>query len=143
MKRTYKPLLLALSGLALLILGIVLIRAISQPEGMLRSLPYLCVGIGCGLLGHGAGDLLVRRADRADPEGAAQRAIAQNDERNRMIAQCAKAKAYDAMLPVFGALMLAFALMGVDMLAVLLLATAYLLVCGYSIYCRIKLDKTM
>ena len=37
---------------------------------------------------------------------------------------------------VFGALMIAFALMGVDMIAVLLLVFAYLFVQGYAIYYR-------
>ncbi|WP_300281858.1 hypothetical protein [uncultured Subdoligranulum sp.] len=44
---------------------------------------------------------------------------------------------------VFGALLLAFALMQVDLTAVLLLVGAYLLVQGYAVYCRIRLEKEM
>lgn len=44
---------------------------------------------------------------------------------------------------VFGALMVSFALMGVDMIAVLLLVFAYLLVHGYAIYYRFRLEQEM
>ena len=44
---------------------------------------------------------------------------------------------------VFGALMVSFALMGVDMIAVLLLVFAYLLVHGFEIYYRLKFDREM
>lgn len=60
-----------------------------------------------------------------------------------MIANCAKAKAYDVMTYVFGALMIAFALMGVDMIPVLLFVFVYLFVQGYAIYYRCKYEKEM
>ena len=55
----------------------------------------------------------------------------------------AKAKAYDMMIFVFGSLLLAFALMGIDVIAVLLTTFAYLFVVGYGIYYRCKFDKEM
>ncbi|HYF75143.1 MAG TPA: hypothetical protein VD757_01040, partial [Candidatus Nitrosocosmicus sp.] len=69
--------------------------------------------------------------------------IDRHDERNIAIGNRAKAKAYDMMIYVFGALLLAFALMDVDMTALLLLVFAYLFVVGYGIYYRIKYDKEM
>lgn len=39
--------------------------------------------------------------------------------------------------------MLAFALMGTDMVAVLMLVFAYLFVIGYGIFYRVKYDKEM
>ena len=69
--------------------------------------------------------------------------IEKNDERNIMIANKAKGKAFDRMTYIFGALMVSFALMDVDMTAVLLLVFAYLLVHGFSIYYRMKFDKEM
>lgn len=69
--------------------------------------------------------------------------IAINDERNIAIANRAKGKAFDRMTFVFGALMVSFALMGVDMIAVLLLVFAYLLVHGYAIYYRFRLEQEM
>lgn len=47
------------------------------------------------------------------------------------------------MTYVFGALMLSFALMAVDMIAVLLLVFAYLFVQGAAIYYHSKLEKEM
>ena len=44
---------------------------------------------------------------------------------------------------VFGALILSFGLMGVDMIALLLLVFAYLFVHGFAIYYRFKFDKEM
>ena len=64
--------------------------------------------------------------------------IEKNDERNIMIANKAKGKAFDMMTYIFGALMVSFALMDVDMTALLLLVFAYLFVHGFSIYYRIK-----
>lgn len=60
-----------------------------------------------------------------------------------MIANCAKAKAYEMMVYVFGALMISFALMRVDMIVILLLVFAYLFVVAYGIYYRVKYDKEM
>ena len=69
--------------------------------------------------------------------------IEQKDERNIAIQSQAKAKAYDLMIFVFGALMIALALMNVDMMVILMFVISYLFVIGYSVYCRIKYDKEM
>ncbi len=69
--------------------------------------------------------------------------INENDERNIAIANRAKAKAYDMMVFVFGALMLSYALMDTDMVASLMLVFAYLFVIGYGIFYRVKYDKEM
>ena len=69
--------------------------------------------------------------------------IEENDERNIAISNKAKGKAFDMMTYVYGALMVSFALMGVDMSALLLLVFAYLFVHGFGIYYRIKFDKEM
>ena len=47
------------------------------------------------------------------------------------------------MIYVFGALMISFALMEVDMVVILLLVFAYLFVVAYGIYYRYKYDKKM
>ena len=69
--------------------------------------------------------------------------IEQKDERNIALSNQAKAKAYDMMIFVFGAVMVSYALMGLDLVAILMLVTAYLFVVGYGIFCRCKLDKEM
>lgn len=107
------------------------------------TLPYVCIGIGSGLFGHGMGSILSRRAMQNNPQMRKQMEIEQNDERNIAIANRAKGKAFDMMTFVFGALMISFALMGADLAAVLLLVSAYLFVHGYALYCRCRYEKEM
>lgn len=77
------------------------------------------------------------------PDIEKQIEIDQKDERNITIARRAKAKAYNIMIPVFGALLLTFALMGVDLIIVLLSVSAYLFIVFYGIYYRFKYDREM
>lgn len=130
-------------GVLLLALGVYWIKTVADPQGVMRALPYVCVGIGSGLFGHGMGHILSEQAIRSNPALKQQMDIAINDERNIAIANRAKGKAFDRMTFVFGALMVSFALMGVDMIAVLLLVFAYLLVHGYAIYYRFRLEQEM
>lgn len=130
-------------GIILLAIGLFLVKKFVEPQGILRALPYICVGIGCGVFGHGMGNVLSRRAIKNNPDVEKQIIIDRNDERNLAITNRAKAKAYDMMTFVFSALLLSFALMGIDMVAVLLLVFAYLFVEGYGIYYRCKYDKEM
>lgn len=89
------------------------------------------------------GNIISERAVRSNPEIQKKLEIEKNDERNIAIANRAKGKAYDMMTFVYGALMVSFALMGIDMIAVLLLVFAYLLVHGFALYYRFKFDKEM
>lgn len=130
-------------GLLLLVVGLSLIKISNDPQGVIRALPYVCIGIGCGLFGHGMGNVISERAINSDPELKKKLDIEKNDERNVAIANRAKGKAFDMMTFVFGALMLSFALIGIDMVAVLLLVFAYLLVHGFALYYRFKFDKEM
>ena len=106
-------------------------------------LPYLCIGVGCGLFGQGAGELLAARAVKGDPALQRRLEVERADERNRAIADRAKGKAFDRMTFVYGALMLTFALMEVELAAVLLLVAAYLFVEFSVVYYRCKLEKQM
>lgn len=140
MKENKKDLLCILLGVLLLGAAALLLRL---DLAALRALPFVCLGVGAGLLGRGVGQLAQRRALQGDLELARQQAIEVGDERNIQLAQRAKARAYDLMVFVFGALLLAFALMQVDLAAILLLVGGYLLVQGYAVYCRIQLEKEM
>ena len=142
MKRA-KNVWLSVLGFALIAAGIYLIRTVPDPQGILRALPFLLVGFGCGIFGHGLGDLLAKKAVQSDPAMARQLEIAQTDERNVMIGSMAKAKGYDMMTYVFGALMVAFALMGAPWTVIIPMVIAYLFVHGYAIYFRVKLEKEM
>lgn len=143
MKKNWKDYCFVIIGILLLGIGLFCIKIISDPQGIMQTLPYICVGLGCGVFGHGIGNIVGERAIANSPEIKKQLDIDKNDERNIEIANCAKAKAYDMMIYVFGALMICFPLMGVDRVVVLLLVFAYLFVVAYGIYYRFKYDKEM
>lgn len=130
-------------GILLLVGGLVLIKLVNMPQGVFIALPYICIGVGCGIFGHGMGDLINLRLMSNHPDIKKQMEIEQKDERHIAIQNHAKARAYDLMIFVFGALMICFALMNVDMMAILMLVSSYLFIIGYSVYCRVKYEKEM
>ena len=132
-----------LLGLALLAAGVILLLMIPDPQGVMQALPYVCIGLGCGLFGHSMDGILISRAVKNSPDLKKRMDVEARDERNVMLVSRAKAKAFDGMLYLFGALLLAFALMGVQTAAVLLLAATYLLVLGLGAYYRVKLEKEL
>lgn len=132
-----------LLGLVLLAVGVILLLMIPNPQGVMRALPYVCIGLGCGLFGHSMDGILISRAVKNSPDLKKRMDVEARDERNVMLVSCAKAKAFDGMLYLFGVLLLAFALMGVQTAAVLLLAAFYLLVLGLGVYYRVKLEKEL
>ncbi|NCB50549.1 MAG: hypothetical protein EOM54_01525 [Clostridia bacterium] len=138
-----KDSIFVLFGLILAAGGLVLIKIIPDPQGIMQALPYICLGVGCGVFGQGMGNILGRMAARKAPGEAKKIEIEANDERNIAIANRAKARAYDIMIFVFGALMLSFALMGTDLMEVLLLSFAYLFVVFSGVYYRAKYEKEM
>lgn len=134
---------LTVIGFVLIVAGLCYLKSSSTPEGIMIALPYICISIGCGAFGHGIGELISKRATKNIPDIAKQIEIEKHDERNIEIANRAKGKAYDAMIYIFGALLVSFALMGFEVYKVLMLAFAYFLVVGISIYYRCKFDKEM
>lgn len=142
-KVSYRDYLLTGLGLLLLALGIYLVKIAGVSDKLPLTFSYLSIGIGCGIFGHGVGNLLLSRSIKNSSEIQKQIAIARKDERNLMIMYRAKAKAYDFMIYLFAALIIALALLGIDITALLLLILAYLLVQGYGVYYRIKFDKEM
>lgn len=143
MKKNVINALTLVVGLALLGAGLYLLKTVFAPTGVMLALPYVFIGLGCGMFGQGVSGFVNRAVLKKNPEIAKQQEIEQKDERNQEIANRAKAKAYDAMVFVFGALMVAFALMGLDLVPVLLLVGAYLYVVGVGLYYRFKLEKEL
>ena len=135
--------LTALVGILLIAVGLVLLKRFAEPDGILLALPYVCVGVGCGAFGHGVGNIIGIRALKNSPARQKQMEIDQHDERNVLISNRAKGKAYDLMVFVFGALMVSFAMMGVELVVILLMVCAYLFVVGYGVYYRCKYEKEM
>lgn len=137
-----KSIMGAATGAVLLAAGYFLVVRNMLPEEA-RAVAFAMVGLGCGLFGHGVGALSAQRAAKKNPEAHRQFEIEQQDERNVVLSNAAKARAYDVMVFVFGALMFAFAMMGVDMMQVLLFVAAYLFVVGCNIFYRFKYEKEM
>jgi len=143
MNKTILSYLITVVGIFLLAVGVYFIKTIEDPQGLLRALPYICVGLGSGMFGLGMGEIVLRYAMKHSPAAAKQLEIEKKDERNRAIANRAKAKAYDMMVFVLGALITAIALMAIDLTVVLLLVFAYLFIIGYGVYYRLKYFKEM
>lgn len=141
MKSKAKEIVFVMAGLLLAAVGFAMLRG--MPEAWGGPLPYLCLGIGAGAFGWGSGELLKQRALQGDPALEKQLEIETRDERNVALANRAKARAFDAMLYVFGALMLAFAFMKANLTLILLLVGAYLLVLGISVYYYIRYSREM
>ena len=135
--------LMTLGGAVLAVGGLVLAKLSAESQGLLRTLPFVMLGIGCGAFGGGLGELIQMWTLRGHPEIRKQMEIDEQDERNMAIANRAKAKAYDAMIFVFAAVMLSFALMEIDMAAILLLVCSYLFVVGIGCYYRVRYDREM
>ncbi|MNB85172.1 hypothetical protein D3C81_210200 [compost metagenome] len=129
-------------GIILLVLGLVAVKIDLLPDAA-QAVPYVLVGIGSGMFGHGMGEILRKRSLKNRPDLQREIEIAEKDERNIAVGNRAKAKAYDVMIYVFGALLLAFALMGTDLAEVLLLTASYLFVIGYGVFCRVKYEREM
>lgn len=143
MKKNSLDYVLIIVGAMLLGIGLYLVKCLTNPQGVMLALPYVFIGIGCGVFGHGMGNVISRRALKNSPDIQKQIEVDKSDERNIAILNRAKSRAYDMMVFIFGALMISFALMGVDMIAVLLLVFAYLLVIGSAVYYRCKFEKEM
>jgi len=130
-------------GVIIFVTGLVLIKSMPDAQGIMRVLPYLCVGIGTGLFGQNLGEILKNAALKKEPQVAKQIEVEAKDERNIAITNKAKAKSYDLMMMVFPALMLAYALMQVDMSMILTFVAAYLFIVFSNIYYLNKYQKEM
>lgn len=130
-------------GLLILGIGLYSIKTITEAEGIMKTLPYMGIGLGCGIFGYGMGEIISRGIIENHPETNNQIKIEKQDERNIAIGNLAKAKAYNMMIFIYGALILTFAFLGIDIIFVLLLAFVYIFVIGYYIYYRIKYEKEM
>lgn len=135
-----KSTIVTVIGLIIFVAGLLAVKHFDLGN---QTAPYLCIGLGCGVFGQGLGELITRRSEKRHPEIARQREIEKNDERNIALRDRAQAKAYRMMIPVFGALFLAFALMNVELRVILLLVAAYLYICGCSVYYNIRYGKEM
>jgi len=138
-----KYIVLSVFGLLILIVGLVLVKTLPDTTGIMRALPYICVGVGTGLFGGNLGTSIKIYILNKNPDIAKKVEIEAKDERNIAISNKAKAKAYDLMQIVFPALILAFALMQIDIYALLVIIVAYLFVSFSVAYYVNKFNKEM
>lgn len=140
MKHT-KNILVTIIGICLYGAGLYFMKSIEIPIGIMKTLPYILVGIGCGAFGYGIGEVLSKAAADKNPDLAKKMNIQMMDERNIMIEHMSKAKGYDMMTFVFAGLLLAYALMNVSFVIIIPFAIAYLFIHLYSVTFRIKSSK--
>ena len=126
----------AVMGAAVLALGLFLMSRMSA------ALPGVLTGLGAGALGAGLSVVLTEALSRKYPDMAGK-TVEQQDERNVAINNRAKARAYDLMVYVFGALMVTFALMDASVTMILLLIGAYMIVVACRIGFAAHYNKTM
>ena len=69
--------------------------------------------------------------------------IDKNDERNILIAEKSKAKAYDLIIYLVAAMLIIFSLMGVDKSAIITIVAIYLSIHIYALYWRSKFENKM
>lgn len=136
---------IVLSAIGVTVFSVGLVLVILRPEanGILKILPQLCVGLGAGIFGGNLGTLIKNKALLKNPQAAKQLEVEQKDERNQIISNKAKARAFDIMLYVYAAVLLVFSLVQVDRYVILILVTVYLFFIGINIYYLCKYHKEM
>lgn len=142
-KSIERYLVYSLIGFIILAAGAILAKLTRDAQGIMQTLPYIFIGIGAGVFGQNLGTAFNIHAMKKAPQVAKQKEIEEKDERNIAIRNKAKAKAYDLMVMVFGALMMAFALMQVSRVVVLAIVIAYLFVVFSNVYFISKYHKEM
>lgn len=139
-KNNVKSTVFTVIGLFLLAAGLLSVKMLDIGD---QAAPYLCIGLGCGVFGQSFGDIITCWSEKRHPEIRRQREIEESDERNIALRDKAQAQAYRIMVPAFGALVMAFGLMEVELRVLLLLVAAYLYICGSSVYYSVKYRKEM
>ena len=94
-KRRRQGWMLFLAGLLLLAGAWLLLKLLPGLDTTpWRAVPFLCLGVGCGLFGGGTGELLAVQAMKKHPELQKQNEIAERDERNVAIGNLAATRAF-------------------------------------------------
>ena len=138
-----KNILLSFLGVVLVALGLYIYQKTLGMDKTVVVIPYIFIAIGCGILGHFTGNLIQYYSTKNNEELKRQIEIEKNDERNVLIAEKSKAKAYDLMIYLFAAMLIIFSLMGADKLQILVLVAIYLSLQIYALYWKCKFESRM
>ena len=140
-KNVVKACFLAFLGIGLVVVGFLFHNKNVSTDKMIAIIPYIFIGVGCGIFGHFMGNLIKYFSIKNHEELERQIQIDKNDERNILIAEKSKAKAYDLMIYLFASLLIIFSLMGVDKLAIIMIVAIYLSIQIYALYWRYKFES--
>ena len=138
-----KYLVYSLIGAIILALGAVLGKFTRNAEGIMQTLPYILIAIGAAIFGNNLSTAFNIHAIKKDPQLGKHNDITEKDERNVVIRNKAKSKAYDFMVMAFGILIIGFALMQINMAIILAIIIVYILVILSNFYFTIKYHKEM
>ena len=138
-----KNILLSFLGVVLVALGLYIYQKTLGMDKTVVAIPYIFIAIGCGIFGHFTGKLIQYYSTKGNEELKRQIEIEKNDERNVLIAEKSKAKAYDLMIYLFAAMLIIFSLMGADKLQILVLVAIYLSLQIYALYWKSKFESRM
>ena len=138
-----KNILLSFLGVVLVALGLYIYQKTLGMDKTVVVIPYIFIAIGCGILGHFTGNLIQYYSTKNNEELKRQIEIEKNDERNVLIAEKSKAKAYDLMIYLFAAMLIIFSLMGADKLQLVVLVAIYLSLQIYALYWKSKFESRM
>ena len=142
-KNVIEEWLLTFVGIGLVVVGFLLHKYSLSTDKMMVIIPYILIGVGCGIFGHFMGNLIKYFSTKNHEELERQIQIDKNDERNILIAEKSKAKAYDLMIYLFTSILIIFSLMGVDKLAIIMIVAIYLSIQIYALYWRSKFENKM
>ncbi len=142
-KKTKGYVFLMIIGAILFTAGVVLAIRFTEPQGIMKTLPFICIGVGAGALGGGLGGAATSYLMRKNPSMAKQKEINAKDERNIAIANKAKAKLFNYTLMLFSVLLLFLALIQVELFVILVFVGAYLSIIVLFIYFINKYSKEM
>ena len=142
-KNVVKDCFFTFLGIGLVLVGFLFHNKIVSTDKMIATIPYIFIGFGCGIFGHFMDNLIKYFSTKNHEELERQIRIDKNDERNIIIAEKSKAKAYDLMIYLFASLLIIFSLMGVDKLAIIMIVAIYLSIQIYALYWRSKFESKM
>ena len=127
-KNVIKDWFLTFLGIGLVVAGFLIHKnSVSSTDKMIVTIPYI-----------------IKHFSIENHEELEKRMqIAKNDERNILIAEKSKAKAYDLMIYMFAAMLIIFSLMSVDKIAIIIMAAIYLSIQIYALYWRFKYENKM
>ena len=142
-KNVIKEWFLTFVGIGLVVVGFLLHKYSLSTDKMIVTIPYIFIGVGCGIFGHFMDNLIKFFSTKNHKELERRIQIDKNDERNILIAEKSKAKAYDLMIYLFTSILIIFSLMGVDKLAIIMIVVMYLSIQIYALYWRSKFESKM